>query len=735
MGSNFDIEKINSRMEQILKEQNCFFSDITTSNPEKRFLLLFRKAVTLDLPRENLEELNAVKYILENTHSEFHEKLRPAAEKTLKLANEKLRKHFPEPLTLSEAESKAMGENFFSAKYQFTKASGNLANEKMTIDPAKLALEIPGNRISTDLKASLIGEILISMKEGREPDFTFLNGNTQGVLGLFDIIDYFCLDDFQNKYLEPFNKKFPDFPLENSPKRIKRLDLTLVEAAALLRGLRNLIKFHNIAVTISNPGFLKRLPPEEINALPNRVKQTFKTLDLSDYDARGIDFSLFPSVTELILSGSKNLRSGQINNLPSEFKAPIEKLDLSSSRVKNIRLSGFLNLRDLNLDSTGYYALNTIEPLISGENKLAKLNLSCSPGSGLNRLRNTHLNTLILRSCPALTANEFNSIPSEIKASIRTLDLSYCINLEGFDLSEYTSLTHLILESTGSSTPEWFGDIPLQIKRNLTKLNCSHSFVGEMNLALCSNLTELSLEGSKGFREILMPAAVKRNLTKLDLSDCDITGERLSDYENVSELILNGATGFTINQFNDIPIERKGKITILDFGGLDVTGLHLSDCILLKKLILAHAIGVDCNLINNLPESAKNTVTTLDLTFCPVNGIKLPEFTRIEELILDHTEGLTARQFKEMPSSAKKTMRKLSLTYCSLPGAAFLSDFKNLKELGLKGAYGFTGEEMRSVAKKLTEVSALHLSFSNIDGIPLKLFKNLETVTVTPPFP
>jgi hypothetical protein len=107
---------------------------------------------------------------------------------------------------------------------------------------------------------------------------------------LYELCFLLGYDAFQMERLEPFNKKYPEIPLENAPETLKVLDFGYEQEIPVdlsrFRMLEELILYN------AGPQVLW-----EINHLPQLVKNRIKTLRISKKDLSKVNTLLFPNLT------------------------------------------------------------------------------------------------------------------------------------------------------------------------------------------------------------------------------------------------------------------------------------------------------------------------------------------------------------------------------------------------------------------------------------------------------
>jgi hypothetical protein len=244
-----------------------------------------------------------------------------------------------------------------------------------------------------------------------------------------------------------------------------------------------------------------------------------------------------------------------------------------------------------------------------------------------------------------LTAEQFNSISPESKASIEGLNLND-VDVTGLDFSEFTGLKDLNLNSSEEFTAAHFESIS---------------------------------ERSKASIELL------------DLSFLNVKDFNLSEFTGLKNLGLCGVRDLTATQFNAISSEAKASIESLDLSALDITDFDLSGFTNLKTLIILESEGVTAGQLNAISPEAKTSIKELCLgkSEIDVDGLDFSDFIRLEVLDLNNIEGLTATQFNAIPSEAKGSMKSLELINVNVTGFDF-SEFTNLKTLSLRDAEGLT---------------------------------------------
>ena len=107
---------------------------------------------------------------------------------------------------------------------------------------------------------------------------------------LYDLCFLLGFDAFQMEHLEPFNKKYPEIPLEKAPRTLKALDFGYEQEIPIdlspFRMLEELVLYNAGPQVIG-----------EINNLPLVVKNRIKTIRILKKDLPKIDAFLFPNLT------------------------------------------------------------------------------------------------------------------------------------------------------------------------------------------------------------------------------------------------------------------------------------------------------------------------------------------------------------------------------------------------------------------------------------------------------
>jgi hypothetical protein len=368
---------------------------------------------------------------------------------------------------------------------------------------------------SIDIAERLINSL---KDEGQIPELiNFCSEDPSRVQSLFSIVHYLGLDNFQNKYLEPFNKVFSGISLDQAPITIRQLDLSEQKIGNI-----NFSKFEFLKTL--DLTHAKGLTATQFNTIPLEAKASIEDLNLNYVDVTNFDFSGFTNLKTLNFCGGisyhhqqKYLTHYQFNAIPSQARASIEALDLSWMYVTNFDFSEF-----------------------------------------------THLKTLVLECTSSLTAAQFNAIPSEAKASIENLHLSGALtNVTGFGFSEFTNLKTLDLSCIQGLTAAQFNAIPLQAKVSIETLNLNDIDVTNFDFSGFTNLKTLDLSCIQGltaaqFNTISQQA--KASIETLNLNDIDVTNFDFSGFTNLKTLDLSCIQSLTAAQFNAIPLQAKVSI-------------------------------------------------------------------------------------------------------------------------------------------------------------------------------
>jgi hypothetical protein len=316
---------------------------------------------------------------------------------------------------------------------------------------------IPEQQLSEFIEISekLIGAL---KDEGEVKELiTACSGDPSKAKILFIIVDFLCLYDFQSKNLEPFNRIFPNIPLDQAPEKIKSLDIVNT----------------------------KNLTPAQFNNIPASTKALIEYLDLSSFDdVKNIDFSQLTNLKRL--TGVKGLIADQFNAIPQTAKASIENLGLSDfnaegfdfsecSGLTNLSLEGCRRLSNVQIDSIPNKA--SIQSLsLAGPKTVLSLSGADSIGSKLDLSKFTGINSLNLsynREAIAL----FDSIPLETRNSIETLNLSGVIILDGVKTASFNfreamgNLKVLTLDEAEAMTFMHFNFMPQETKDSIVEVS------------------------------------------------------------------------------------------------------------------------------------------------------------------------------------------------------------------------------------------------------------------------
>jgi hypothetical protein len=432
---------------------------------------------------------------------------------------------------------------------------------------------------------------------------------------LFKIIHYLGLDEFQKNSLEPFLEKFPGIPLNQVPKTIKYLNLF---KRGYLWENREEVNFSEDVEKVDFSRFealeelklcgLEKIRAKHFNSIPN--KSLIKVLFLERMSVIGFDFSSFKGLRELRFSTINNLTVGQFNSIPN--KRNIKCLTFGINNIE-LNLSGFTSLEVLDLrESISFKAeqFNTIP--VEVKSSIKELNLRYNTVADFEFSEFNSLTVLNLGFVLDFTADQFNTISSQAKSSIETLDLS-CLGLdfmgeirgqgvEGFDFSEFISLKTLVMKQSRGVTANLFNTIPLKAKSSIEILDLS--FLGSYMMYI---------DGEA-----------------LIMQDAGVAGFDFSEFTALRELRLSGVYQFTAAQFNAISENAKCSIRILDLSEINVTGFDFSGFTGLKEVNLSRSIGLTAMALNSMSEDSKESMESFNLSHTGVDLSDLSGFTNLK---------------------------------------------------------------------------------------------------------
>jgi hypothetical protein len=441
--------------------------------------------------------------------------------------------------------------------------------------------------------------------ENNVPDLVnFCANDPSMVQSLFSIVAYLGLDNFQNKHLEPFNKVFPNTPLNQAPETIKFLHLyeKNVERVNFSRFgfLKNLTLYDSIGMTA-----------EQFNSIPN--KASVESLNLSHMNITDFDFSGFTNLKKINLSNSVGMTAAQFNAIPN--KISIKDFDLFRIDVTDFDFSEFeqVKLSDVENLSGAIFNKEIIREL-----HLEDIDVTDFDFSGLTGLRSLNLSVL-----QNLTVNQFSAIPN--KSSIEEFISNEAIDGDHipFDFSEFTGLTSLNLAYSYSLRLEQFSAIPNKNKikhLNLEEVNVNNFDFSEFTSLESLNLSYTGDLSSQQFNSIPNKASIKT----LTISNELIEDFDFSQFFGLKELILDGSE-ISVEQFNAIP--NKASIETLNLSGSNLTDFDFSGFTNLKNLTLRNITGLTTAQLNTVPN--KSSIEDLSLTSMDETDFDFSGFTNI----------------------------------------------------------------------------------------------------------
>ncbi len=274
---------------------------------------------------------------------------------------------------------------------------------------------------------------------------------------------------------------------------------------------------------------------------------------------------------------SLNLDRCNATNATLNALSKLNLVDLDLSLCDKITDAGLkslskLNLVDLNLGLCGKITDAGLKPLLK-----TSLQTLCLHGDQI-----TDSTLQDLSSCPQLTELDLTSCPkiSDIglkaiaKCPLKRLELSECYQLSSKGighLANSISLTYLNLEfcSDIDDSLKMLSSLPL------TTLHLGYTLIsdqGMQDLAKCSSLTSLRLNGCRKITDEGINAISHLNLRKLGLTQCKISDLSLRHLAGCSSLTWLSLFGCKKIADEGIKAIRHNKLT-----HLDLTQCHISD--------------------------------------------------------------------------------------------------------------------------------------------------------------
>lgn len=227
---------------------------------------------------------------------------------------------------------------------------------------------------------------------------------------LFSFLDDFSLDDFQRKYFEPFNLKFPDFDLQLAPFNIKYLDFSNQDIKDF-----DFERFSQIE-EINLNGALN-VSPQQINQISKKIKHLYlagtdvskrKSVHLRGQDLSNVCFSRFQDLETLEIPCAMYLTSAQIN----EISPTVTYLNLGGVNVSNVDFTRFKNLKKLVLFNAQYLTAKQINEINS---KIEYLDLTGAFVLNVDFSRFTDLKEIDLSRAEKLTEKQRLQISDKMK--------------------------------------------------------------------------------------------------------------------------------------------------------------------------------------------------------------------------------------------------------------------------------------------------------------------------------
>ncbi len=464
---------------------------------------LFKKMTQLIQESENIEVLQECSNLLVHIpKEESSSEIRNVVIEALQLEH---LSHFTGPIvkiTLKEAQR--FGKNFFSAKLSFE-------NKQVAYISLHEICHFAGLEDNLEMAEKLLLEILNSIKEDSPPDFRRFFAEidkedfSDVIRMVFHLVDYLSLELFQMEYMEPFNVKFPEIPLNEAPRTIKSLDC-------------------------------RKMTSTQVNNLPQTIKLDIESLCLSFRSVTGIDLSDFVGLKNLSLDYATGPVDVLIKNLSQEVKLNLKKLSLQGVVITGIDLSDFVGLKNLNLS----YTIGPIDALIRNlsqevKQKLKYLGLWKIDVTGIDLSDFVDLEELGLADAKGLVVAFINSLSQEVKGNLKSLCLDG-IDVTGINLSDFTNLKGLELTDSKGPVGVLLNCLSLTVKRDIKFLDLNRINVTGIELMDFTGLDILMLNGAKGPVVAFingLSQEVKGNLKILSLRGQDVAEIDLSDFKEL----------------------------------------------------------------------------------------------------------------------------------------------------------------------------------------------------------
>jgi hypothetical protein len=442
------------------------------------------------------------------------------------------------------------------------------------------------------------------------------------------------------------------------------------------------------------------------------VEPPVKKMTLVGWQIKELDFSELTDIKELKVSQREDLTAGQFNAIPATFKASIKTLDLRGVGKDVVTVIDFSSL--------------------------------------------TSLENLDLGNIRGLTKNQFNAISDDIRANIKTLDLTH-VDIAGFDFSGFTGLKSLTLEYSHTGrylSADQFNAIPENVKESIEHLELAGVNVKEeFDFSEFTNLKSLNLNNSSLYESTFndIPDNTKASIEHLDLSEVNVGGFDLSEFAKLKSLNLKSVRNLFAGQFNNIPEKIKANIETLNLSDLDIEEFDLSGFTGLKNLSFVKESTdswgetednkLTAAQFNAIPKSIRANVKTLDLKGLDVTDFDFSGFTSLESLNLSNTEGLSSSKLNTAPASVKKSIKKLDLSNADISDFDF-SGFTRIKELdlskGRNGEESLTAEQFNAIPEDVrASIKTLNIEDQDVTNFDfsgftsLTSFKNFDLNKVT----
>ena len=342
-----------------------------------------------------------------------------------------------------------------------------------------------------ELAKSILDEIIACMRENRGPRFSSLfKTRSRDIALLFKLVDFLSMANFQRMYLEPFNKKFPGIPLNQTPKTVFELhvseDITNFKFSQTVENVESSLFPRLENTDLSKAGGLTKEHLIEISK-----SETLRVLSLPSYfNILDIDPALFPNIEELDLYDVKNMTQAHVDHLARFQNLRVLRLP-EDWDISNITFPKFPNLEEVRLSTNTFRKKHLAQ--LSESKKLRILELHCAFNVGdfdFGQLPN--LEEIDLSFIRDLTPDHLAQLAESKKLRVLILPLNF--NVTDVDFRLFPNLGKIGFLSTKNLTQAHIDQLPV----TLEELDLYFIDISSLDLKRLAHLKTISINRVQG---------------------------------------------------------------------------------------------------------------------------------------------------------------------------------------------------------------------------------------------